>query len=240
MKALSSAVIVLIAGLGLYLLFLAPDTSSPGPAPAPEKRTSSREVSVPIAQGDVISDEKNSPDESSPVSQSERKELPPPRIQVRDFEPDDRKMFNGIVGLLEYENLPPIDVDSDIAVEDLETVRAIYRESRRAMDQASEDWHKAGKALMSVREKEVLRDIAAGNGARHEEGPNNSVRGDHPYDMVTQLMSGGKRYVIKVSVEEEPRLLQAGEALEQATRARVSDFDSLIRRLFTPIDKEAR
>ena len=133
MKALSSAVIVLIAGLGLYLLFLAPDTSSPGPAPAPEKRTSSREVSVPIAQGDVISDEKSTPDESSPVSQSERKELPPPRIQVRDFEPDDRKMFNGIVGLLEYENLPPIDVDSDIAVEDLETVRAIYRESRRAI-----------------------------------------------------------------------------------------------------------
>lgn len=139
------------------------------------------------------------------------------------------RFVNGVFDLV---GKPQIPATARIRSRDLEVFREVVDEANKAVDEATERWRNVGIDRREQLVDELYSRIRAGDTDLPFESEANPMRRRHPYEMISKVLYEGQSYVVRVTVEDEPRLLAAGEAIDRSSQRRVFEFDTVVRSLF--------
>ena len=154
-------------------------------------------------------------------------------LPTAGFSADDAERLRFLNGILDLEGKAKVPFGAKIRSSDLDVFRAVVDDANNAVDSAMNGW----RAIANRRSAELERELHARIRRGETEGlpykdASNRMKRNHPYEAITQVVCEAGTFVLRVPVDENPRLREAGESLDYAMRRRVLEFETLVRPLF--------
>jgi hypothetical protein len=151
------------------------------------------------------------------------------------FSDADRLRLDKVNAALAAAGLAGVPSQGEIEGTDLVAFRALVDDAEACVDEAEGAWLDLAAAVNGRLERDLMARLRSGQvdglPVATEE---NSMRRRHPHEAITQVLTGGRSYVLRTSPQQEPRLGVEGERVDRESARRAATYGSLVRPLFRP------